>query len=97
MNKTQELTELEMFELLQLAYPGKFQGESDEVWEEAMKFADNLCGFSDIADLLGRVVMMTNPMVSPLTKKVQHVFGDVVVKGGSVYMVAVVKRDAQVD
>lgn len=97
MNKTQELTELEMFELLQLAYPGKFQGESDEAWEEAMNFADNLCGFSDIADLLGRVVMMTHPMLSPLTRKVQHVLGDVKVKNGSVHVTAVVKRDAQVD
>lgn len=38
MKKPRPLTDLEMFELLQIAYPEKFTDESDDSWDEAMDF-----------------------------------------------------------
>ena len=38
----QPLDDLEMFDLLQAAYPEKFSGEDDETWEAAQKFAEEM-------------------------------------------------------
>ena len=87
------LSELEMFELLQVAYPGRFEDKDDDSWDNAMDFVDQIQGFDEIADLLGRVVMMSSPMRSALTDKQRHCLGAVKVSGDSVDMIAVVKRD----
>jgi hypothetical protein len=91
--KYQPLTELEMFELLQVAYPGKYPDDTDEAWESAMEFADNLCGFDELADLLGRIVMLTMPMSTAITGGLVHCLGEVTISGGNANMVAAVKRD----
>lgn len=88
------LDDLEMFELLQAAYPEKFPDEEDETWQAAQDFADNLSGFDELADLLGRVVMMTMPMESGMTKRLSHCLGKVTIHDGSADMVAAVRRDA---
>ena len=92
--KHQPLDDLEMFELMQAAYPEKFQGDDDETFEAANDFADELQGWEDIADLLGRVAMLTMPMESGLTKRLSHCLGKVSVNDGSATMMAVVRRDA---
>lgn len=73
----QPLDELEMFELLQVCYPEKFPDESDETFESAMEFANELCGFDDLADLLGRVALLTMPMASSLSGTLSHCLGSV--------------------
>lgn len=88
------LDDLEMFELMQAAYPEKFQGDNDETFDAANEFADELQGWEDIADLLGRVAMLTMPMESGLTKRMSHCLGTVRVNNGNAMMVAVVRRDA---
>lgn len=88
------LDDLEMFELLQAAYPEKFSGDDDETYEAAQEFADEISGWEAIADLLGRVVMLTMPMESGITKRLSHCLGSLSVKGGSAHMVAAVRRDA---
>ena len=90
----QPLDDLEMFELMQAAYPEKFQGDDDETFESANEFADELQGWEDIADLLGRVAMLTMPMESGMTKRMSHCLGKVSVSNGNAMMVAVVRRDA---
>lgn len=92
MKKPRPLTDLEMFELLQIAYPEKFTDESDDSWDEAMDFAECISGFDNLADLLGRVVMMAMPMTSPLTGEAHHVLGKINISGGEVFMMAAVKR-----
>lgn len=87
------LDDLEMFELLQAAYPEKFADYEDETFEAAMNFADDLSGFEDLADLLGRVVMLTMPMKSGLTERLSHCLGRVEISDGSASMAAVVRRD----
>lgn len=88
------LDEFEMFELLQAAYPEKFKEESDETWESVMQFAEEFEGLEQLCDLLGRVVMLTNPMTSGLTRRVSHCLGRVTIREGAVDMVAAVRRDA---
>lgn len=92
--KIYPLDELEMFELLQAAYPEKFSGDDDETYEAAQEFADEISGWEAIADLLGRVVMLTMPMESGITKRLSHCLGSLSVEGGSVHMVTAVRRDA---
>lgn len=92
--KARPLDDLEMFELLQAAYPGKFPDEGgEESWEAAQDFADGISGWEEIADLLGRVVMLTMPMESGLTKQLSHCLGAVTIRDGQAQMIAAVRRD----
>jgi hypothetical protein len=90
---TKPLDDLEMFELLQAAYPEKFADENDETWEAAQQFADEISGWEAVADLLGRVAMLTMPMESGMTKRFSHCLGTVTIKDGAAQMVAAVRRD----
>ena len=92
MKKVIPLNDLEMFELLQAAYPEKFPDDENETWDKAQEFADGISGWDEIADLLGRVVMLTMPMES-LTKRMSHCLGKVTFKGDKVHMCAAVRRD----
>ena len=91
--KSKPLDDLEMFELMQAAYPEKFQGDDDETFDAAIQFAEDLSGFDELADLLGRVVMLTMPMESGITKRLSHCLGRIEVVNNSVHMCAAVRRD----
>ena len=91
--KAKPLDDLEMFDLLQAAYPEKFTSDDDETFEAAQQFADEISGYDEIADLLGRVVMLTMPMASGLTSRMSHCLGPVTIKDGTAQMVAAVRRD----
>ena len=86
------LDDLEMFELIRAAYPEKFSGDDDDTWEAAQSFADGLSGWEDVADLLGRVVMLSAPMKSHMTGQLSHCLGRVTVAGDSMNMVSVISR-----
>jgi hypothetical protein len=88
------LDDLEMFELLRAAYPEKFTDEEDKTWNAAQQFADEITGWDEIAELLGRVVMLTMPMESVFTKRLSHCLGVVTLSDGSANMIAAVRRDA---
>jgi len=90
------IDELEMFDLLCAAYPEKFAGDSDETWEAVQDFANSISGFEDIADLLGRVVMLTMPMKIGLTNRWSHCIGNVTVKDGITYLEAGIRRDVEI-
>lgn len=91
--KSKPLDDLEMFELLQAAYPEKFKDDDDETWESAQEFADEISGWEEIADLLGRVVMLTMPMESGITKRLSHCLGRIEIKDEQAFMVSAVRRD----
>lgn len=91
--KAEPLNDLEMFELMQAAYPEKFKGDDDEAFDAANAFADEIQGWDEIADLLGRVAMLTMPMESGLTKRMSHCLGPVSIKDGRAHMMAAVRRD----
>lgn len=83
------LDDLEVLDLLMAAYPEKFADETDETYEAALAFIDEV----DVRELLGRVVMLTMPMKSGLTERWSHCLGKVTVKDGHVHMEAAVRRD----
>lgn len=87
------LNDLEMFELLQVAYPEKFPNDDDETWNAAQDFADTISGWDEIADLLGRVTTLAMPMSSELSGTLSHCLGLIKIENGQAYMRAVVKRD----
>lgn len=87
------LDDLEMFDLLQAAYPEKFKGDDDETFEAAQEFADSISGWEAIAELLGRVAMLTMPTESGMTKRLSHCLGTVTISGGAAHMIAAVRRD----
>lgn len=91
--KAKPLDDLEMFDLLQAAYPEKFCGDDDDTWEAAQQFADEISGWDAVADLLGRVAMLTMPMESGMTKRFSHCLGKVTIKDGAAQMMAAVRRD----
>lgn len=97
MNAT-PLHEIEIYDLFVAAYPEIYadQEEGDSLWDRVMEHADDV--FSDPAeapDFLGRLVMLTNPMPSPLTGQLAHVLGTVKVVGRSVEMIAAVARNVE--
>jgi len=100
--KAQPLDDLEMHELLQLIYPEHIQNDEDRYFELSQEVCESTTvnlgdGFEPtLADLLGRVVMLTMPMSSGLTGRVSHCLGQVTISGGKVNMVAAVRRDAPV-
>jgi len=88
------LDELELYELIRLAYPEKFPEDDDETWDAISYFVeDELVGTDAIADLLGRVVMLSMPMHSELSGMGFHALGEVITKtNGEATMIAAVKR-----
>jgi hypothetical protein len=97
--KTKPLDDLEMHELLRLIYPDHIRSDDDEYFELSQNICDHATvdlgdGFEPtLSDLLGRVVMLTMPMESGLTKRLSHCIGAVTIKDGSVQMMAAVRRD----
>ena len=87
------LDDLEMFELLQIAYPEKFPGDDDKTFEAAQEFAESISGWEEVADLLGRVVMTAPLMAGPLTGTAMHCLGRVSLVNGHMRMTAAVSRD----
>ena len=94
MKNYRPLDDLEMVELLWAAYPDRFKDESNEAWEAALQLSEELDGFDDLADLLGRVVMLTIPSASAITGTMMHALGKVEISGSNIIMTAAVKRKA---
>lgn len=55
-------TDLEVYEVITSAYPEKFSETEECNWDEVMEFVeDELGGYYIFADLLGRLVTLTDP------------------------------------
>lgn len=89
---------LEMHDLLRLIYPEHIRSDDNEDFDLSSEICDNATvdlgnGFEvGLADLLGRVVMLTMPMRSELTGEFYHCLGAVTIDEGNARMVAAVKR-----
>lgn len=96
------LDSLEMHELLRLIYPQHIRSDDDEYFDFSADVCDNAMidlgdGFEvSLAELLGRVVMMTMPMQSVLGGGFSHCLGEVMIKDGAAHMMAVVRRPAKI-
>lgn len=63
------IDDLEMFEVMQAAYPEKFSGDDDATYEAAQEFADSISGWEAVGDLLERLAKIGPVMESPLSGK----------------------------
>ena len=100
MRKATHLDDLEMHDLLCLCYPEHFSDDDDNTFEVSQCVAEEAMvdlGRIEVrlADLLGRIVMLTHPMQSALTGRLQHALGQVEIKDGSVQMTAAVSRSVK--
>lgn len=99
--KAKPLDDLEMHELLRLIYPDHIKNDDDEFFDlSAGICAESMVDLGDgfevsLADLLGRVVMLTMPMRAGMTGRLSHCLGAVTIKDGVVDMVAAVRRDTK--
>lgn len=94
MKNAKPLSDLEMYELLKVAYPERFPETTEDDWDDVLEFAEEeIFGFEDLADLLGRVVMIAPVMNSVLGSNPRHCLGDVRIIDGQVQMTAAVSRE----
>lgn len=97
--KVTPLDDMEMHELLRLIYPEHIRSDDDEYFELSISARESIVDLGGgfvvpLADLLGRVAMLTMPMSSGLTERMSHCLGKVTVTDGKAMMVAAVRRDA---
>ena len=101
--KARPLDDLEMHELLRLIYPKHIQNDDDEFFDLSAEVCASATiylgdGFKvTLADLLGRVVMLTMPMRTGMTGRLSHCLGAVTIRNGEAHMIAAVRRDASTD
>lgn len=90
-------TDLEVYELMVAAFPDKFNEDGpDDIWDDVMEFVDEQFGdFDVLADLLGRLVLLTHPMESALTNQHSHCMGPVEIRDGKVLMMAAIQRQVE--
>ena len=88
--------DLELYELIVAAYPDKFDENGPvDIWDDVMEFIDsNFGGFDNAAELIGRIVYLTNPSSSAITGDLFHCIGPVTISDGQCSMVAAITRKA---
>lgn len=101
MKNTKPLDDLEMHELLRLIYPNHIRSDDDEYFDISCDACETPVDLGDgvevtLAELLGRVVMLTMPMQSGLTGEYSHVLGEVTIREERADMLAVVRRPAKI-
>ena len=95
MNNYRKADELEIYETIVAMYPEKFTDEDDgdDQWNAVFEFIENeLCDIDVLADMLGRIVMLTNPVQSSMTGLFSHVIGRVDIKSDEVLMISTIRR-----
>lgn len=98
MENSEPLDDLEMHEILRLIYPQHIQSDEDEYFEASRDVCRVWVPLGDgveveLADLLGRVVMLTMPMQSSLSGKFAHCLGELTKHGDDWQMRAAVRRE----
>ncbi len=82
MKKAKPLDDLEIHELLSLIYPEHIKSDDDEYFHLSQEIGETEIPLSDygdtctLAELLGRVVMLTMPMKSAICGKYSHSWED---------------------
>jgi hypothetical protein len=92
------IDDLEMHEILRLIYPEHIKSDDDEYFELSQDICEVLIPLGNgaevtLAELLGRVVMLTPPMKSSLAGRLSHCLGSVKLVPGDMQMTAAVRRD----
>ncbi|UZD98493.1 hypothetical protein LOY64_29995 (plasmid) [Pseudomonas corrugata] len=102
MQKARRLSDLELFEIIVAAYPERFEAreeKGDDIWDEVIEFAENdLCGDllqdeQGLRELLGRILLLTNPLHAPLSGKLYHALGKVEIRDNTIHMLGGAKSE----
>jgi hypothetical protein len=99
MKKSRPLNDLEMHEILRLLYPEHIKSDEDEFFELSQEIGETYISLGNgvdvtLAQLLGKVVMLTMPLESELTANRYHCLGEIKYSNsGFVHMTAAVTRD----
>ena len=94
--KSKPADDLELYEVIVAAYPDKFQEGDDDIWDDVMEFVEETFGDIDnVCDLIGRLVLLSSPMVSAISKNAAHCLGKVVIENGQTHMIAAISRKYQ--
>ena len=97
MKNSKPLDDLEMHEVLRLIYPDHIQSDEDEYFEMSQDACEVWVPVGGVevslADLLGRIVMLTMPMQSGLSGRWAHCLGEVTQGDGAWQMQASVRRE----
>jgi len=98
MKNSKPLDDLEMHEILMLIYPEQIRSDDDEYFELSQYITESTIDLGDgvevtLADLLGRVMMLTMPMQGALSGKWSHCLGELTQRDGAWQMAAAVRRE----
>jgi hypothetical protein len=102
MMKARRLSDLELFEVVVAAYPERFEVREeagDDIWDEVLEFVENdLCGSlledeQGLREFLGRILLLTHPLQSPLSGKMFHALGKVEIRENTVCMMGGAKAE----
>ena len=100
------LTDLDLFEVIVAAYPERFEAREeagDDIWDEVMEFVENdLCAdlLQDeygLRQFLGRILLLTHPVGSPLSGKLFHALGKVEIRDNAVTMLGGAKSEIKLE
>lgn len=100
------IEDLELFEIIVAAYPERFEAREeagDDLWDEVMEFVEDeivgelLCSEEGLRQFLGRILLLTNPLHSPLSGKLFHTLGKVDFRNGAVRMTSCAKAEIRND
>lgn len=106
MTAARRITDLELFELVVAAYPEKFEAREeagDDLWDEVNEFAENdLCGDllqdeQGLREFLGRILLLTHPVGSPLTGRLFHALGKVEIRNDAITMLGGAKAEIKLE
>ncbi|WP_445364875.1 hypothetical protein ACJJJB_00250 (plasmid) [Microbulbifer sp. ANSA001] len=104
MKNAKPADELEIYDIMVAAYPERFaerEAAGEDLWDEVMdftykKFGNGSSNIGHIAELLGRIVMLTNPLQSAITNTAMHAIGPVTFTSDNQAMMdAVISRKAE--
>ena len=96
------ISDLELFDVIVAAYPERFEAKEeagDDIWDEVSEFVENdLCAEllqdeAGLREFLGRILLLTHPVGSPLSGKLFHALGKVEIRDNAVMMLGGAKSE----
>lgn len=105
MTAAKYITDLELFDVIVAAYPEKFEARGaagEDLWDEVNEFieeelcCDLLGDESGLRKFLGRILLLTHPVGSPITGRMFHALGKVEIHSDAIRMLAGAKSEIKI-
>src|SRR5690554_1489055 len=92
--RSQPLSDLERFEIVQAMFPDRLNEEDHDLGDEEEILWDEFSiNPEDFDELVGRLVMLAPVMQSALQRKLYHTLGKTHIDGEKQFFIAAVKRE----